>query len=75
MDLQSPLRLLGMALSCAGLHLVPVCILTAGLLGGQLQLQGLLFEKEEPTAAESLSQWSHPHDTESRSFQRVFQCH
>jgi hypothetical protein len=45
------------------------CTLAAGLLGGQLQPQGLLLEREEPTAAESLSQWSYPHDTESRSFQ------
>jgi hypothetical protein len=35
----------------------------------------LLLEREAPTAAESLSQWSHLHDTESCSFQRVPQCH
>jgi hypothetical protein len=43
--------------------------------GRQLQPQGLLLDREEPTAAESLSQWSHPHDTESRSFLRVSHCH
>jgi hypothetical protein len=28
-----------------------------------------------PDSAENLSKWSHPHKTESRSFQRVSQCH
>jgi hypothetical protein len=40
----------------------------------QFQPQGLLLEREEPTAAKSLSQCSHPHDTESCSFQRVSKC-
>jgi hypothetical protein len=46
-----------------------------GLVGGQLQPQGFLMEREEPTEAESLSQWSHPHDTESLSSLQVSQCH
>jgi hypothetical protein len=65
-------KLLVMALSCAGL------ILHLGswvVKGDSFNPKVLLFKREEPTAAKSLSQWFNPHDTEYYSFQQVSQCH
>jgi hypothetical protein len=70
-ELQSPLRLLGMALSCAGL----ILYLGSQVVRETASTPRFVVGEREPTEAESLSQWAHPHDTESRSFQQVSQCH